>query len=886
MNRSRLDGPGLALAALVALHSCVSGAGGAPPSREPTDAQATCRLPSDCPRGMSCLAGVCGLECREDRDCTALGRSATCDVVNGQCVRDNADAGNDAPSPSDVADASAASPDVSPAAPDTALDTSPDVTSDASPDIASAVDVVETDIAGPSVGDPSPENPYAEDPAYDTVVDLGGADPARQPYGTVLGTYRGVSAHSNYTPCSPSPRCFYETGNGRSVGTFGFQYQCVEYVVRFYAQALRYPNMNGSGNAIRYWDGPNTDAARRLERYPNDGTMPPRPGDMIIFRGSRTDSVGHIAIVREVGPDYIRIIQQNWFHNSADGNHRLAMTTTGGRYHVDNLGTSGHYNVVGWRRVPGSDPCATETCSSHGTCSGGACTCATPYAGVHCEQCAAGYELYPTCSPVAPSCVGVRCGDCETCSAGRCVAAPSGTRCTDDGNACTSDTCDAGRCTHPSVPNDCGGRMCGPSPSTCFTCGSPCGPGTLCTSAGTCMSSCGPGELFCSGRCVMTTTDSNNCGRCGNVCPSGQSCTGGVCACSGGRQYCGGACVDTSTDNNHCGGCGVACLSPRRCSSGSCTLTCAPDETACSSSTCANLSNDMSNCGACARACASGQTCSSGTCVCPGGGALCGGSCVDTSSNGSHCGGCYRSCGAGQTCSGGACACSSGVLCSGTCVNVNTDGSNCGACGRRCASGQTCLSGVCASPTIAMTSPSSGSSFSAGSTFTAAWTASNITGYVRVVIRRYGSEIATATTTGAATASQGITIPTAWAAGAGYDVCASAGSAIGTITDCRTFTVLPGTPSITMTSPSSGSSFSQGSTFTAAWTASNITGYVRVVIRRYGSEIATATTTGAATASQGITIPSAWAVGTGYDICASAGSTIGTITDCRTFSIR
>ncbi len=332
---------GVSLASLcLSLSSCLGGASPTGPGGGgAADAQVSCRLPSDCPRGMSCIAGLCGLECREDRDCLAIGRGTTCDTRTGLCASPSGDAGGDA----------GASPDV-PAVPDVALDAASDI---------AAPDIVAPDGPDPLVGDPSPENPYAEDPAYDTVVDLGGADPARQPYGTVLGTYRGVNAHSNYTPCAASPGCFYGTGNGRSVGTYGYQYQCVEYVVRFYAQALHYPNMNGSGNAIRYWDGPNTDAARRLERYPNDGTVPPRPDDMIIFRGSAADSVGHIAIVREVGPNYIRIIQQNWFHNSADGNHRLAMTTTGGRYHVDNLGTSGHYNVVGWRRVPGSDPCAT-----------------------------------------------------------------------------------------------------------------------------------------------------------------------------------------------------------------------------------------------------------------------------------------------------------------------------------------------------------------------------------------------------------------------------------------------------------------------------------------------------------------------------------------------
>ncbi len=221
------------------------------------------------------------------------------------------------------------------------------------------------------------------------------------------------------------------------------------------------------------------------------------------------------------------------------------------------------------------------------------------------------------------------------------------------------------------------------------------------------------------------------------------------------------------------------------------------------------------------------------------------------------------------------------------CGDILTDPANCGACGRRCPSGQGCFGGACESPTISVNSPNSESAFAQGGTFTAAWTASNITGYVRVVIRRYGTEIATATITGAPIASQSITVPNSWAPGGGYDVCASANSTIGTVTDCRTFSVTSPTPTIAMTSPSSGGSFARRDTFTAAWTASNITGYVRVIIRRDdGRELAVVTTTGAASASQSITVPSSLAPGSRYHLCTSANSSIGVITDCHTFSVR
>lgn len=49
---------------------------------------------------------------------------------------------------------------------------------------------------------------------------------------------------------------------------------------------------------------------------------------------------------------------------------------------------------------------------------------------------------------------------------------------------------------------------------------------------GLCYSACGPGGTggtVCGGACIDTTSDSNNCGACGNVCSSGQTCTNGTC---------------------------------------------------------------------------------------------------------------------------------------------------------------------------------------------------------------------------------------------------------------------------------------------------------------------------------------------------------------------
>ena len=89
------------------------------------------------------------------------------------------------------------------------------------------------------------------------------------------------------------------------------------------------------------------------------------------------------------------------------------------------------------------------------------------------------------------------------------------------------------------------GCNCGWSPSPC-----------PCSFLGLCYTEC-------NGGCIEISTldwDKNNCGDCGNVCPSDQVCQAGKCVrCSANETQCYGYCANLTSDFSNCGSCGNHC---------------------------------------------------------------------------------------------------------------------------------------------------------------------------------------------------------------------------------------------------------------------------------------------------------------------------------------
>lgn len=127
----------------------------------------------------------------------------------------------------------------------------------------------------------------------------------------------------------------------------GLQWQCVEFVKRYYYQYLQHEMPDSYGNAVDFFDKELADGSistkRNLLQYSNPSTTKPQVNDLIVFDGTLMNRYGHVAIISKVYENKIEIVQQNaGSSNSSRGEMKLQYAD--GKWYI----VSGQ--LLGWLR--------------------------------------------------------------------------------------------------------------------------------------------------------------------------------------------------------------------------------------------------------------------------------------------------------------------------------------------------------------------------------------------------------------------------------------------------------------------------------------------------------------------------------------------------------
>ncbi len=126
---------------------------------------------------------------------------------------------------------------------------------------------------------------------------------------------------------------------------YGQKWQCVEFIKRFYKDALNHTMPNGWGHARDFFDTriPDTELnpKRNLLQYRNGNPVCPEVDDIMIFQDSH---YGHVGIVTQVMSDQIEMIQQNIFGKSRQA---FGLHLRENRYYVEQPRIA-----AGWLRLP------------------------------------------------------------------------------------------------------------------------------------------------------------------------------------------------------------------------------------------------------------------------------------------------------------------------------------------------------------------------------------------------------------------------------------------------------------------------------------------------------------------------------------------------------
>ena len=130
---------------------------------------------------------------------------------------------------------------------------------------------------------------------------------------------------------------------------FGLKFQCVEFVKRYYYDALHFKMPDTYGNAVDFFNPVVSDgklnSARGLLQYSNGSNSKPAIDDILVFDVSSSNPYGHVAIISDVTEHGIEIFQQNP-GRFVKSRVNYDLIHRGNKWIIDNK------KVLGWLRVP------------------------------------------------------------------------------------------------------------------------------------------------------------------------------------------------------------------------------------------------------------------------------------------------------------------------------------------------------------------------------------------------------------------------------------------------------------------------------------------------------------------------------------------------------
>lgn len=150
--------------------------------------------------------------------------------------------------------------------------------------------------------------------------------------GKKIDSFNNVDVFYNGNPTNVSGRNL--TSDGYNLG---LNYQCVEFVKRYYYEHLNHKMPNAFGHAKDFYNKETIDGkinySRNLLQYNNPSISKPKVNDILVLDKSTFNKFGHVSIVCKVDRNSIEVIQQNVFLNTRD-NYDLKFVD--GKWELDN----------------------------------------------------------------------------------------------------------------------------------------------------------------------------------------------------------------------------------------------------------------------------------------------------------------------------------------------------------------------------------------------------------------------------------------------------------------------------------------------------------------------------------------------------------------------